>query len=212
VAGFAAFFTALWLLWTTPVVFPLKIFVVLLHELSHAAASLATGGSVERIVLDPGQGGACHCPGGNAFVVLSAGYLGSLAWGAAMFVAARSPGVPARHVNLLIGAVVLGATALYVRNPFGLGFGTLFGAALLVAARRAGGTVNRSLLYVLGLTSCMYSLLDIKSDILDRPGLRSDARMLAELTGVPTTVWGVVWIAAGIAVSWSLLRRAYRAA
>ena len=40
--GFGAFFTALWFLWNTPVVYPLKIFVVLLHELSHAGASLAT--------------------------------------------------------------------------------------------------------------------------------------------------------------------------
>ncbi len=44
---------AIWVLWPTPVVYPLKIFVVMLHELSHAIAALATGGHVVRITLSP---------------------------------------------------------------------------------------------------------------------------------------------------------------
>src|SRR5687767_6945732 len=43
-AGFAVYFSLLWTFWDTPVVYPLKIFVVLLHELSHALAAWATGG------------------------------------------------------------------------------------------------------------------------------------------------------------------------
>ena len=38
----------------------------MLHEISHGIASLATGGTIDKIVLDPYQGGACHCGGGNA--------------------------------------------------------------------------------------------------------------------------------------------------
>jgi hypothetical protein len=34
--------------------------------------------------------------------------------------------------------------------------------------------------------------------------------MLAEMTGVPTAVWGVVWIALALFVSFLLFRRAYR--
>ena len=83
-AGFVFYFGALWALWDTAFVYPLKIFVVLLHEISHAAVAVATGGTIERIVLDPNQGGACYCPGGSAFLTLSAGYLGSLGWGAYM--------------------------------------------------------------------------------------------------------------------------------
>ena len=192
--GFGAFFTALWFLWNTPVVYPLKIFVVLLHELSHAGASLATGGSVQHIELDPYQGGACYCPGGNAFVVLSAGYLGSLAWGGAMFAAARTARIRTDLVNTGIAVAVALATIFYVRSPFGIGFGVLFSLVLLWAARRGGGGLNRGILLTLGLTSSLYAILDIKSDVLDRPELRSDAAMLAEITGVPTVVWGLVWI------------------
>ena len=51
---------------------------------------------------------------------------------------------------------------------------------------------------MVGLTSCMYAVMDIKSDVLDRPRMTSDAVMLAELTGVPSLIWGALWI--GIAL------------
>jgi hypothetical protein len=211
-AGFALFFAILWFFWDTPLVYPLKIFVVLLHEVSHAVMSVATGGSIDRITLDPMQGGACYCPGGNAFLTLSAGYLGSLLWGGLMLSAARRGRVKSEWVNGLIGALVVGLTLLYVRNGFGFAFGIAFGLSMFAVSRKLGDGVNRTLLLTLGLTSALYALLDIKSDILDRPEARSDAAMLAEITGIPTAVWGIVWIAVAVAFSAWLFRRAYREA
>jgi len=208
--GFMLFFAALWLFWNTALVYPLKIFVVLLHETSHAMAAVATGGSIQRITLDPLQGGACYCSGGNAFLTLSAGYLGSLLWGGLMISVARSKRVKVSLVNSLIGGLVIGLTILYVRNGFGVGFGIAFGVAMIAASRKLSGSLNRSLLLTLGLTSALYAILDIKSDVIDRPELESDAHMLAELTGIPTVAWGVLWIAAALAFSFWLLRRAYQ--
>jgi hypothetical protein len=210
--GFALFFAALWLLWDTPLVYPLKIFVVLLHEVSHAMMSVATGGSIERITLDPMQGGACYCPGGNAFLTLSAGYLGSLLWGGLMLSAARKSRVKSQWVNGLIGALVIGLTLLYVRNAFGFVFGIAFGLAMFAISKKLSDGVNRALLLTLGLTSALYAVLDIKSDILERPEARSDAAMLAEITGIPTAVWGILWIGIALAFSAWLFRRAYREA
>jgi len=208
--GFALFFAALWLLWNTALVYPLKIFVVLLHETSHAMAAVATGGSIQRITLDPLQGGACYCPGGSAFLTLSAGYLGSLLWGGLMISVARSKRVKTNLVNSLIGGLVIGLTILYVRNGFGIAFGIGFGLVMIAASRKLSSSLNRSLLLTLGLTSALYAILDIKSDVLDRPELQSDARMLAELTGIPTLAWGALWIVAALAFSFWLLRRAYQ--
>lgn len=209
-AGFAIYFGAVWLLWNTPVVYPLKIFVVLLHELSHAAMAVATGGTVQRIVIDRWQGGATYTTGGNAFLILSAGYLGSLFWGSLMVIAAEARRIRADWVNGAIGALVVLLTALYVRSGFGIVFGVLFGVALVVVSRKLPAAMNRSLLLTLGLTSNLYAILDIKSDILDRPGMNSDAHMLARLTGVSTPVWGFLWIGIALAVSALLFRRAYR--
>ena len=126
-AAFVGLFAAVWFLWDTPFVYPVKLFVVLLHEISHGLATLATGGRILAIEVTPREGGLCRCPGGNAFLSLSAG-------------------------------------------------------------------------------------LDIKSDILDRPELRSDARMLAELTGVPTLLWGGLWIAVALLFCFVLFRWAWRRA
>ena len=208
ILGFGLFFAALWLLWNTPVVYPLKIFVVLLHEVSHAIAVVATGGTLDRITLDPYQGGATYFSGGSGFLALSAGYLGSLLWGGLMFTAARTRRVRTDWVNGLIGALVIALTIGFVRSGFGIAFGIFFGVAMIAVSQKIGATMNRRLLLGLGLTSALYAILDIKSDILDRPNLQSDAYMLAELTGVGTaTMWGVLWMAIALGfASWLLLR------
>src|SRR5690606_606105 len=141
--GFVSYFALLWVLWETPVAYPLKIFVVLLHELSHALAVWATGGSVERITLDPRQGGATYAAGGSALLALSAGYLGRLLWGAALVVVAHKKRVRARWVVGAIGVLVLELTAFYLRNPFAIAFGALFGAALVAAWWRLPDPWNR---------------------------------------------------------------------
>ena len=209
-AGFGAYFLVLWLLWNTPVVYPIKIFVVLLHELSHGAMAVLTGGTIEAIRITPDQGGLCVCPGGNAFLTLSAGYLGSLTWGIAMILVALR-GVRWSRTGLRLLAVIVGAsTVLFVRGPFGVGFGLAFATGLGAAAYYLRGEASTVLLTSLGLTSCLYAILDIQSDVLARAHLQSDARMLSDLTGIPTALWGVLWIGIGMLACWWLLRWAYR--
>lgn len=208
--GFGVYFVALWYLWYTPVVYPLKIFVVLLHEVSHALALLATGGAVDHITLDPAQGGATWGRGGIPFVTLSAGYLGSLALGALLVIGAQARRVRSGTLLSFVGGAVLALTAIYIRNAFGFTFGLGFGATLVWAGRRAPAAWSTRILMALGFTSCLYAVLDIKSDILDRPHLQSDAAMLAEMTGIPTLAWGALWITVAVVCCGLLLRRAWR--
>jgi hypothetical protein len=210
VAGFGLYFAALWYFWYTPVVYPLKIFVVLLHEASHALALAATGGTVDRITLEAAQGGATWGAGGIRFITLSAGYLGSLVLGGLLVLGGQARAISSRLLLAGVGGTILALTLGYVRGGFGIAFGLLFGAGLVLAGRYLPERWSSTALMGLGLTSVCYAILDIKSDILDRPELRSDARMLAELTGVPTLVWGIVWIVLALAAAAWLVRRAYR--
>lgn len=210
--GVSAFYILLWLLWPTPAVFPLRVFVVLLHEISHAAAAVATGGTVDRIVLHANEGGATYVRGGNAFIMLSAGYLGSLLWGLAFIELAGARAKVVRRVLYALAIMILVVTALFVRNMFGFFFSAVSGVALLVAAQRLSTRGASIVLLVLGLTSALYALLDIRSDILTRPHLPSDAHMLAELTGIPTLFWGVLWTAIGLVACWFAVRRWLRRA
>jgi hypothetical protein len=210
--GIAAFYIVLWLLWATPLVLPLRVFVVLLHEISHAVAGLVTGGSVERIVVHANEGGATWIRGGNAFIVLSAGYLGSLLWGLGMIEVAGARPKLRRRALAGLGVFVLVVALIYVRNLFGFVFTAAAGAALVVAGARLKPRGVASVLLVLGLTSALYAVLDIRSDILARPHLESDAHMLAELTGIPTIAWGLLWAGLAIAACWFALRRWLRRA
>ena len=204
--GFLVYFSLVWTLWDTAVIYPLKIFVVLLHELSHAIAIWATGGAVDRIVLDPRQGGETWGEGGSAFLELSAGYLGSLLWGCALVGAAHWKKLSASDLTALIGILLLALTAVYVRSPFGIVFGVVFGGILVLFGRHLPDLWNRRLVLVLGMTSCLYAVLDIKSDIIDRPGAPSDAALLAQATGIPTLFWGVLWIGIALMVCALLFR------
>ena len=69
-------------LWDTFVVYPFRLFVVFLHEISHGLAAVATGGRIVSIGLSFDEGGVCLTRGGWPFLILNAGYLGSLLWGA----------------------------------------------------------------------------------------------------------------------------------
>lgn len=205
--GFGAFFIGLWLLWNHPIVLPLKLFVVFLHEISHGVAAVATGGRIDRILIDLDQGGACYCGGGSPFVTLSAGYLGSLAWGLGLTWMARFDRA-APWTVAAVGAATGLITLVFVRSVAGFLFGLGFSGLLIVASRWLPGRWNARVLYALGLTSALYAILDIKSDIIDRPTLDSDARILAELTGVPTVVWGFLWIGIALGAVYLVVRRA----
>jgi hypothetical protein len=211
-AGFAVYFVALWLLWNTPIVYPLKIFVVLLHEISHGMMAVLTGGSIESIKVTANQGGLCECPGGSRFLVLTAGYLGSLLWGAAILMAARGRGSIPKIGAAVIGVIVVGVTVLYVRNWFGFLFGFAFGGGLIAVGYYLAADGAAALLNALGLTSCLYAILDIKSDILDRPEVLSDARLLAQYTGIPTLIWGVLWVVVALLFSAWMFRKAFERA
>jgi hypothetical protein len=194
------------LLWHTRVVYPLKILVVFFHELSHGLAAILTGGSIARIEVVAAEGGLCVTMGGSRFITLSAGYLGSLVWGGLILLLSARTRLD-RGVAVALGAVLVLVSLLWVRpfGSFGFIFGLASGAVFVGMGLLLPEVVNDFVLRVVGLTSCLYAVLDIKSDILDRPHLRSDAVMLAEATGLPSIFWGVLWIVVALAAAFFFL-------
>ncbi|WP_170399694.1 M50 family metallopeptidase [Ruegeria arenilitoris] len=185
--------TLVFALWHTPIVLPLKILVVFLHELSHAIVVVVTGGSVESFSISPRQGGLVTARGGNRFLSLSAGYLGSLALGMGLlFVALRT------HWDRALlggfGGVMLLVTLLYVREPFAMLFCGIVGAGMLAMAWYLSRPLCDLFLRIIGLTSMIYVPYDIFDDTIRRAGIRSDAYMLAEEFGGTTMLWGGAWL------------------
>ncbi len=200
---------ATFFLWNTVFLFPFKIFVVLLHELSHGLAAVLTGGSIVSIELNADQGGVCATRGGWGFAVLSAGYLGSMLWGGIILLTAARTKWD-KVLSIFIGLVVLFVTIFYIRSGFGFLFGLLFGASLLVIGKFLSESVNDILLKYIGLTSMLYAVFDIKDDLITRTVSDSDASVMArEYFGTPM-MWGIIWIVFAVLASWFILRTAVR--
>ena len=197
----------LYFFWTTIFVWPLRLFVVLLHEVSHGLAAVLTGGRIVSIELSPQEGGLCTSAGGWPFVISSAGYLGSALFGA-LFLVLGVGGKPRTHrtVTTLLGAALLALTLVYVRSAFGFVYGLVAGALLLAVARWLPEGASSFVLRLLGVTSLLYAPWDIVSDLILRSVPASDAGALARMTGIPALAWGVLWLAASVVIGLAAIR------
>lgn len=191
-------------LWDTLFVYPLKIFVVFMHEVSHGLAAIVTGGKIVEIQVNPQQGGHALTQGGSRFWTLTAGYLGSLLWGGLILLLAARTHFD-KAISILIGLGMVAISIGFGESTFTYLFGIGFGVVLMAIGFFLSEAVNDWILRVIGVTSCLYAILDIKSDVLDRSHLRSDARMLSEVTGISTEVWGVLWILIAIVLTFWFL-------
>jgi hypothetical protein len=192
--------------WNTFVAYPFRVFVVFLHEISHGLAAILTGGELVSIGLSPNEAGVAVTRGGSRFLVLTAGYLGSLLFGA-LFLLLGSRRRWAPGVIGLIGLFTLVVTLVYVRSWFGLLYGLLAAAAFILVASKLKPEASEILLAAIGIMSCLYAVWDIASDVLLRSVPESDAAALAALTGIPAIVWGALWIALSLWVITAVLRK-----
>ena len=180
---------------------PLKVTVVLFHELGHAVMTWLTGGEVLAITLSPFEGGETVSRGGSRLLILNAGYLGSLLAGMGLLGVTRLPG-GARITTFLLGAGLLAVAVWLVPwLSFGFWFTGAVGVVLLAVSLFVPGFLRRWLLRVLGVFSVLYAGMDVYSDVflraLDQTA-RSDAVLLAEATGVPAVLWGGAWCLVGL--------------
>src|SRR3954468_19425342 len=125
-------------LWDSPVLWPLKVLVVMIHESGHAVASLLVGGSVQHISVSGNEAGQClsTLPDSalGAIVVYSAGYVGSALVGGVLLLATYRYRV--RRWMLAAAAAWLVVMAfLYGRDLFTVAFCLGTAAALGLAAR-----------------------------------------------------------------------------
>lgn len=183
---------------------PLRLLVVFFHEASHALVAWLTGGQVRELVVNAREGGHVLAVGGNRFLTLNAGYLGSLLWGAAIYsVAAAS-----RFDRVVMGVLAAAVAALSLVFAHGL-FPDVFGIGtaltMFLAARYLGAGLNDFLLRLIGLTSMIYVPHDIYSDTIARSSILSDARMLAREYGGATILWGAAWLAVSLVLILSCL-------
>lgn len=146
--AFAAFVIAV-VLWQVEglslLTYPLRLFVTLIHELSHGLAAILTGGTFLRFEVGQHGAGLAYTRGGSPFVILQAGYLGTALFGAGLLLLthlSRRPGPIAIGLGALIGLLSALFSGLRPGHlaPVELvvALGVLAAAAALILTRESG--------------------------------------------------------------------------
>jgi hypothetical protein len=195
--------------WDTMAVYPIKLFVVVLHEASHGLAAVATGGSIQAIEINEAVGGSCLTEGGSSLIIASSGYVGSMVLGCLVFVCSMKR-FGAQVTAWIISAGIGLLTVLYVENSFGFLFGIAFSVALLLLSVYVPDSFLDLFMQFLGATSCLYALVDLREDLFANGTGGTDAEILANMTGTPAMFWAILWAGFALLVFVLMLRAAYK--
>lgn len=166
---------------------------------------MLTGGHVQELVIVKEQGGHVVSQGGNRFIILSAGYLGSLLWGVVIYVSSVKTDYD-KKIMAFLGLSIMTITVCFSNSFFTWLFGFLIGGLMLLSANYLATIYNDFLLRLIGLTNMAYVPMDIYSDTISRAYLPSDAAMLANEFGGSGILWGISWIAISALVILKCLR------
>jgi hypothetical protein len=195
------------IIWKIPIINPVKLLVVLFHELSHVLAAYATGGVVFGIAVDPGGAGVTLGMGGDPVVIALAGYTGSLLIGAllCMLTAVWAPD-EVWGVLLLLSLLSLAFGWLTELSAV-FGIGTVMAMFFVPLVFSDAG--QGFLLRLVATASCLYPVIDVAGEYFQAQAegfnvrgqaVGSDVAELARLTGLPAGVLALAWAAAGLAV------------
>ena len=203
------------LFWDTIFLYPIKLFVVMLHEMSHGLMAMAFGGTIVEIQIDENIGGYCKFTMEpsfwGSFMTSSAGYLGSLFWGSLILILAVKSKRD-KYITLVIGIVLLILSYYVIQTGewFGVGMTIGLGLFMLFAFKFLGLKFHDLWLKFIGITSCVYVILDIKNDLIDRTNIGSDADHTAELIGLSGQQVGGIWMAIAVINLFFVLRYIYK--
>lgn len=192
--------------WNTLFLFPIKIFVVLLHEMSHGIVAVFTGGKIISIEVTEYLGGITTTEGGNIILIASSGYLGSVAIGTLLFYSSFDKKLSIWFTTGLAILLVI-FTANFLIGTISQITAILAAVILIISPRYFNAIVNQILLQAIGLVSVFYVLIDMKEDLLSGNAYQTDSNLLESLTSIPSSFIAIFWISISTIVIYFLVKK-----
>jgi len=198
--------------WAHLFLYPFKLFTTWVHECGHALMTVAVGGRVASITIEPDTSGLTRslAPGGRVArgLVASSGYLGAAVVGCLLMAATRVE----KWAHLILsslGAFMLLTLVLWMRNLFGAAVVLAWSLALLALARQGTASALRFLLSLLAIQVALNAVYDIRVLFLIDRG-SSDAATMARLFLLPSWVWATAWMLMSLAMLGATIRMTRR--
>jgi Peptidase M50B-like len=215
-------------LWFIPyaelLTYPFRIFVTFIHEGGHALAALLTGNTVESVSVAMNASGETYTTKGGLVsdvLVSSAGYIGSMAYGALLLVLIRKA-IAARLVLLGSAGLIFALTLIYglikpiaswgalSGIPFTFLAGTILSVGLVALAKFASARVATFFVSFLAVQCVLNALIDLKTVFFLSspfgPNVPTDAVNMANATGIPALFWAIMWIGLAFVILWIAMR------
>ncbi len=193
-------------LWNTYFVYPIKLFVVLIHEISHAVMAVLSGGNVKSIYLDSNLSGNTQTEGGSLILISFAGYLGSLIIGLLLFLSGDKKEFGKWFTTLLSLLILISSINLITEGTI-VFFSLLVASLLFISPRYFNPVVNSLLLKFVGLVSIFYVVTDIKDDLITSTIRETDTQIVEYITGIPALLIGMVWLIISIITAVWIIKR-----
>lgn len=215
-------------LWNTIIMKPLKIFAVFLHEIGHSIMAFVFGYGILEFKVNLNESGHTLVQSKgwiSSFMIANAGYLGTLLLGLLILYLKNT-----RVKRFILGSTAIVFLAITIRFSsfsFALLYAALFSIAVVIIYMAQNDKVEDWVIDIVGLSSIAYAIYDTFVDVIlvsiNRSfnllrGWRmtqptSDAVQLANLTGIPAIIWGIIWLAISIfALYWVIFKnkKSYR--
>ena len=196
-------------LWDMYFIYPIKLFVVLLHELSHSLAAILSGGKITALNIGFDLSGKCETEGGNTIFIASSGYIGSLIWGLLFFLAPNSKKF-GKWIIISLSIIILLLTITVSASGIFILMALILAALLITAAFFLRIPIVKIIVRSFGLISCVYVLFDIKQDLLSSSTAISDASILSSIINVPEIFIGLSWALISILGIYFAIRYSYK--
>ncbi|HHW30823.1 MAG TPA: M50 family metallopeptidase [Clostridiaceae bacterium] len=196
-------------LWNTGIIKPLKLFAVFLHELGHAFMGLVFGYGLQELNIGFNESGYALVKSKSwfsSFMVANGGYLGSVLFALLILYLKRT--FFKRYILGTLAVIFMIVSIKYSGFSFTLIYSIIFTALVLLIYMVDNENVIEWAIDIMGISSLAYAVYDTFVDtILLQINLKfhlirgwkveqplTDAVQLAQMTGIPAIVWGIIWI------------------
>lgn len=165
------------------------------HEISHGLASILSGGKFHKFHIHPRGGGVALTQGGRRHLIIAAGYIGSVLFGAIYL--ARSAQTDSITVLLYLVALLYALSVLKAGDrhtrTVGIAFASIVGILSILSP---GSLLTRLVLNLIGVILVyegFRSLWTLHLISATHTGTGSDAESMAELHGGHPIYWSTIF-------------------
>ncbi len=172
------------------------------HELSHAIATMLTGGQVSRIQLFLNGAGLCFSRGGISIIIAFSGYFGAPIFGFLLYKLSKvNRDAYNKYLSISMLIVISLVLILWSRDVLTVSILIVLGFSFFSSLKYLNTKWLRYFFKLFGMSIMLNGISSVLT--LFNVGRQGDAYSLAQMTWIPAPVWILFWCLTSVAILYS---------